>query len=186
MASGYFNRVQSLLKASPKLAELGFPAEMVEVWGKGADHNDLLQVKKPSWRIHADDGLSLGYEGIEVHCEACRRGHWVIHCELWPRRDKAAKVAAHRFPDLLALNGGITTGIRELGASLGWPVDHGAHTNRARADPSDPSSLIVYTFELGLPQSHHPEQFIERIVPTIGATAPTIDEVMQDSGGGES
>lgn len=169
-----------LLRADPRLSELGFPPELVEVWGKGADFNDLLQVKKPTWRTPATDGETIGYRGIEVHYEACRPGHWVIHCELWPRQGKSSKAAAHRLDDLLKLKGFITEGIRTLGAELGWPERLGAHLKRLRGNPTDPSSLIVYTFDLPESTRDSPEEFVQHIVPIVVETAPTIDEVMHE------
>lgn len=178
----YFATAQTHFRAAPALSQFGYAPEGVEVWGKGADHNDLLQIKKPSWRVLATDGRTIGYQGVEVHWESCRPGHWVLHCELWPRQGKAQKSAAlsPRYAELLDLKAGITQLIREEGHAADWPSTHGAHLKRAREDCRDPSSLIVWTFELGLPADHTPAQFVAKVLPIIAACSPVVDHVVSE------
>jgi hypothetical protein len=78
----------------------------------------------------------------------------------------------------LLSKGGVTQLIRERGSEEGWERTLGAHLDRVRPDSSHPSSLIVFTFELSLQREHTPEQFVEKVLPIIGATAPVIDEIM--------
>lgn len=176
----YFATAQTLFQSALALAEAGYAPEDVEVWGKGADHNELLQIKKPSWRVHAYDGEPIGYQAVEVHWESCRPGHWVLHCELWPRQSKALKAEARspRYAELLDLKAGITQLIRDEGREAGWPSTHGAHLKRTREDCRDPSSLIVWTFDLGLPADHTPKDLVAKVLPVIVATTPIIDNVV--------
>jgi len=81
-------------------------------------------------------------------------------------------------PAILEVKGEITRMIREVGRETGWERSHGAHLRRARENPADPSSLIVYTFDLGLTEDHSPEQFVHKVVPIIAATTPTIDNIV--------
>jgi hypothetical protein len=175
--SPYYMRAQTLFEGESVIRKGGFG---VEVWGKGADHNDLLQIKKPTWRILATDGAPVGCEGIEVHFESCRPGHWVLHCELFPRLGKKAKAQVTGVPELLELKGEVTRLIRDLGREMEWEKSYGAHLRRARENPADPSSLIVYTFDLGLPDEHSPEQFVNKVVPIIEATSPAIDDIVME------
>lgn len=183
MAQDYFAQVQTRLASSAALAAAGFESQGVELWDKGADHNPLLQVKKPSWRLECVDGTALGYRGIEVHWEACRPGHWVLHCELWPRQGKDAKgrVLGPRYESLLQLKAGITDLLREGGERDEWASRLGAHLKRARSDARHPSSLIVYTFELALERAHTPEQFVARVLPIVSTVSPVVDEVLVES-----
>lgn len=186
MEPNYFAQVQARLSSSAQLSAAGFEPQGVEVWGKGADRNPLLQVKKPSWRLECVDGLALGYRGIEVHWESCRPGHWVLHCELWPRQGKDAKgrVLGPRYESLLELKGDITRLIREEGEREGWASSLGAHLKRARDDARDPSSLIAYTFELGLNPEHTPADFVSRVLPIVAAASPVVDEILVDTAPG--
>ncbi len=174
----YHGRALVAFQNEPAIARSAFE---VEKWGKGADHRDLLQVKKPAWRLLTTDALLIGYEGIEVHYESCRPGHWVLHCELWPRQGKREKDQVFAFTELLNLKGEITRLIRELGQEAGWERTLGAHLKRARADPSHPSSLIVYTFDLGLPVEHEPEALVEKALKVISMTEHVIDAVLIES-----
>jgi len=171
----YYTLARSLLEGAPVIRQGGF---VVEVWGSGPDHKDLLQVKKPIWRVMTPDGAAIGYKGIEVHYESCRPGHFVLHCELFPRLGKKEKAQVMGATALLELKGRITRQIRKLGCDSGWERIHGAHLKRIRGDPADPSSLIVYTFDLGLPEGHSPEQFVSKALPIIEATASTIEGVL--------
>jgi hypothetical protein len=178
MTTLYYPKAKELFERSPILAKHGFGTGSVETWGKGADFNDLLQIKKPSWRLLATDGERIGYKGVEVHWESCRPGHWVLHCELWPRLGKKEKEAVKSIDDLLTLKGGLTELLRERGKAAGWESELGAHLLRARSDSKDPSSLIVYTFELGLAAGHSAETFVERALRVVDRATPTIDDIV--------
>lgn len=171
----YFAQVSALLRQAPLIKANGF---VVEVWGKGADHSELLQVKKTAWRVQAAGGDSSGHQGAEVHYEASRPGHWVLHCELWLRLSKKEKERALDRNGLLDLKGGMTQEIRERGREENWAQAYGANLKRAREDARHPSSLIVYTFALGLPEKHTPERFVEKVLRVIEGTAAGIDEIV--------
>jgi hypothetical protein len=177
-ASNYYARAKQLFQQCASIKEKGF---VVEVWGKGADHNELLQIKKPSWRVNETAGESIGYKGIEVHYESCRPGHWVLHCELWPRLGKKEKAQVAGVAKLIERKGEITRFIRNRGREAGWEEALGAHLRRTRKDPSDPSSLIVYTFDLGLTTEHSPEMMVDKSIRVVEATAPIIDHILMET-----
>lgn len=178
MEQPFYEQAAQLLRRHPVILGLGFdPAKDINWYGKGADHKDLLQLaKEQRWMIPAVDAEELGYQGVWVHWESCRPGHWVIHCELYPRLSKQAKAKARNYEDLLELKKVITEELRTFGEDDDWPGRFGAHLKRARRDPADPSSLIVWTFDLGLDESCTPEEFVDAIIPIIEGVTPTIDD----------
>lgn len=97
---------------------------------------------------------------------------------------KQQKAAVRNYDDLLELKATITTSIRELGETDGWPGRFGAHMKRAQEgdpreqDPREPSSLIVWTFDIGRDKSCSPAAFTLEITLVIEGTAPLIDEFL--------
>jgi hypothetical protein len=176
----FFALAQKLFQSAPALRAAGFEPSQVEVYGKGADFSALLQIKKPSWRLFARDGEPIGYQAVEVHWESCRPGHWVLHCELWPRQAKARKddARAPRFVELLSLKREITQMLRDEGQRLGWPESLQAHLKRARADAGDPSSLIVWTFDLGTEAKDDTALFVDRALRVLSTVSPEIDDII--------
>jgi hypothetical protein len=177
----WFNAVATLIRAHPSYSRLGFLPEELAVYDKGADHNPLMQIGRttsdPGWRVWAEEGEHAGYEGVWFHFESCRPGHLVLHCEFCRRQGKMSKDAIRKTPPMLELKRGLTEEVRRFGKELGWPEKLGAHLKRAREDSGDPSSLIVWTFDLGLDQDCAPEQFVQRAMPVIEAVTPVIDTV---------
>jgi len=174
----FYEQVTALLRSNPTVLRLGFDPQLdIQWYGKGADHHDLLQITRThQWMIPAIDAEAIGYKGVWVHYESCRPGHWCIHCELFPRLSKDAKARVTGYHDLLDLKKVITEKLRMLGEEDDWPRRFGAHLRRARRDAADPSSLIVWTFDIGLDKDCSPAAFVSAIVPVIEGTVPMIDD----------
>lgn len=59
-----------------------------------------------------------------------------------------------------------------------WEEQIGAHRRYARKiDFGDPSSLMVWRFDVGLDKDCTPREFVGAILPTVKAAAPTIDGI---------
>jgi hypothetical protein len=177
--TGFYADVVAALRADAMMRRLGFQHDDIEWYGKGADHRDLMQVTRTDgWMIPADDASEIGYQGVWVHYESCRPGHWCIHCELYPRLSPRQKAMARNYDDLLDLKKEITDQIRQFGDEHDWPGRFGAHLKRARMDTRDPSSLIVWTFDLGLNERCTAAEFTQRVLPVIEGTAQVMDEFL--------
>jgi hypothetical protein len=106
---GFCKSVTESLRLHPAIQRLGFRDEDIARYGKGADHQDLMQITRTNdWMIHAVDAEDFGYKGVWVHYESCRPGHWCIHCELFPRLSPREKAAVRSCDDLLDLKAEIT------------------------------------------------------------------------------
>lgn len=181
----YFEQVVELLRSEPVMQRHGFPPEHIQSHGKGDNHSAIMKITHPIWRLLTEEGREAGYEGVDVHFEARNPGSFQIDCELHPRNQSESKADQRVIRPLLELKGEITQLLRE---QIG-PADldrFGANMKHCRRDPTDPSSLKVMGFELGLPAAHSPEQYARKILPIIDAASPMVTQIMSDQPIGDS
>ncbi len=178
-ATPYFETVVNHLRSSQLIQGLGIVPEEIHWHRKGADHADLMQIAKDAWILHTTEDGGAGYKGVWVHFESRRPGDLRIDCELFPRQGSASKHYGPALVPLLDLKAGITQLLRDQSTQYALS-EFGAHTKRAR-DPHLPSSLMVLAFDLGLPEDHLPDEFVELIAPIIERASPMIDSVCMDS-----
>ncbi|MBS0189813.1 MAG: hypothetical protein JSR52_01555 [Planctomycetes bacterium] len=172
-----------LLRASEICRKHDIPAHRITAHGKADNHHSLMVVRREEWRVPCTDAESEKLEGVEVHYESRRPGDWRIDCELAPRLRNPSSHSSKLVKDMLELKALFTNELRRIAAEEQWEKRFGAHTKRARPDPADPSSLMVLTFETGLPSDCTPDSFVNAVLPIIDATAPFINGALLDNQG---
>jgi hypothetical protein len=181
MSMPWFEQAAALIRSSPAYARLGFHPDELQVYDKGADHNPLMQLGRttadPGWRVFAQEGEPAGYEGVWFHFESSRPGHLVLHCEFCKRQGKASKDAVRQIPSMLELKRGLTEEVRRVGTEDRWPQRLGAHLKRTRDDAGDPSSLIVWTFDLGLDADCSPQSYADRAMNVLAIVTPVLGQL---------
>jgi hypothetical protein len=182
MVENYYEHVVRALRSAPSIRALGFRDGETDIrwYGKGADHHDLMVMTKPSWTIPTRAGRLEGYDGVNVHFESRCYGSFQVDCELTPRLGSEAKKNQASIAPLLHIKAAVTEQLRELLLRELHPFH--VNTKRVRKDPTDPASLKVVGFELGLPTGHTPQQFVSSIQPIILAASPLVEQVIRKHG----
>ncbi len=168
-------------KTCKLLSESGLPEcirvapDAFKAYRRGADFRGLMQILPARWKV-SEPVPEIGYKGITVHWEMEKLGYLVLHCEPYDRIGKKKEHDPDTIVTLRNLKSRITKRLREAFAEDPRGCD-AFDTDYVR-QLTDISGNKVLGFDLGLSESHRPEDAIAPLAELIGYYSPIVDTVI--------
>lgn len=173
----YMSKICELLLETGLPESIRVAPDAFKAYPRGEDRQGLFQILPARW-IVSEPVPEIGYEGITVHWEIERPGYLVLHCEPYPRIGKKNE----RDPDVIAalrnLKAKITLRLREAFAAD--PKDSNEFDTDLVRQLNNFSGNKVLGFDLGLPESHQPEDVTVPMAALVRYYSPIVDSVMAE------
>lgn len=173
----YMSRLCELLCEAGVPERIRVDREAFKAYPSGADFNGLMQILPQRW-IVSEPVPDIGYKGITVHWELERPGYLVLHCEPYPRIGKKKDHHPDSVAGLRTLKDRITQKLRKAFVQVPQVTQVFDLDRIRRSD--DFSGNKVLGFDLGLPQSHRPEEAIPVLENLLTYYTSVIDASMAE------